>query len=259
MSSDGFAHRISLSQVNSVATITLDRGGRLNALDLASGRSLLAIAEELSVERDVRVIVIRASGDGFCGGGDVSEMNQADDREDYLLELTGLIHRALVLLAEHPALVITAVHGVVAGGGLGIMLAGDIVIAEASTKFTAAYRAIGLTPDCGVSTRLPAAIGRQRSTWFLLAGKPIDTRTAREWGLIAEITEPGQHWNRAAELAATIASIDTDAVRETARLIRWADEGTLADRLADEGQTIASRAGSSAAGALIATFLSRGR
>lgn len=251
------AQSVTLSLVDAVATITLDRGSRLNALDLASGRALLSIAEELTADQNIRVIVIRATGDGFCGGGDVAEMNRADDREAYLLELTDLIHGALILLSEHPAIVVSAVHGVVAGGGLGVMLAGDIVVAEAGTKFTAGYWGIGLTPDCGVSTRLPAAIGAERALWFLLAGRRIDTDTALHWGLIAEVAEIGALSQRLDEITSSLLAIDADALRETIRLVRSAHEGTLAERLIDEGRTIAARAGSSVAGDLIAKFLSR--
>ena len=256
---ESFESRVLLTRDAEIATLTLSRGVRLNALDLASGRALLGAATALREDPDVRVVVIQANGDGFCGGGDIAEMNAAPDRKSYLRELTELINEALVVLADLPAIILTAVHGAVAGGGLGLMLAGDITIAEEGAVFAPGYRGLGVTPDCGASTRLPAAVGARRALWFFLAASRIDTVTAREWGLVEEVVPVGQLGARVSELANALTAIEPEALAQTRRLIRHAQNGTFSDRLDDEQNSISTLGGTAAAGALIARFAARSR
>ena len=138
------------------------------------------------------------------------------------------------------------------------MLAGDVVLAERGTRFVSAYDGIGVTPDCGATVMLPAAMGLQRALDFTLTGRTLSAEDALEWGLVTELVEPGGLAARATELTDHIARAPRAAGR-TRVLIRNAAFPDLRARLADEAAAIAEFAGSDRAGELIAQFAAGGR
>ncbi|MFN7151764.1 MAG: enoyl-CoA hydratase/isomerase family protein, partial [Microthrixaceae bacterium] len=91
--------------------------------------------------------------------------------------------------------------GAVAGGGLGLMLAADYIVASESARFVSKYAEIGLTPDLGVSTLLPAAIGQRRALRMLLQDVTIDAATALDWGLVTEVVPAADVASRALAVA----------------------------------------------------------
>ncbi|MFB8388083.1 enoyl-CoA hydratase/isomerase family protein [Microbacterium sp. NPDC055910] len=166
-----------------VATLTLSRPATLNAFDLDLAAELVAAVADVA-RSDAEVVILAGEGRAFSAGGDVRAMAGSGDPAQYLRELTRDIHAALAALRELPIPVIARVHGAVAGGGLGLVLAADIVVAGADATFTAAYGAIGLSPDCGVTALLPDIIGAGRARAFLVGGRRIDAATAMQWGLV---------------------------------------------------------------------------
>ena len=151
--------------------------------------------------------------------------------------------------------VVVAVQGAVAGGGLGLMLGGDLVVAQEGTKFIFAYPAIGLTPDCGVSYLLPRAIGQQRALAFALSGRPLSAQDAQARGLVAEVVEDAGA--RAREIATALAKGAAGAFGDSRRLLRASWTRDRATSAADEAQTLSSRGQGEEARALFAQFLGR--
>jgi 2-(1,2-epoxy-1,2-dihydrophenyl)acetyl-CoA isomerase len=215
--------RVEKSSGGAVATITLDRPDRLNALDLELATELEAALR--GPAGGAEVILLEASGRAFCAGGDIQAMVDSGTPSAYLRELTGRVHAALVTIAEHPAVVVARVHGAVAGGGLGLVLATDIAVGSTSATFTAAYGAVGLTPDCGISYLLPAAVGARRARDFLLAGRSIPAETAQDWGLLADVVAPDG-------LDARVEAL-VEAVRRSGRAAAGATKRLLARDLFD--------------------------
>ena len=125
-------------------------------------------AERAAEDEGVRAVVLSGAGKRFCGGGDIASFADSQDTAGDLYELAVAGDAAVAALEALAKPVAVAVHGAVAGAGLGIMLAGDVVIAAEGTKFVVAYPKIGLNPDCGTSTLLPLAMGRQRALAFAL-------------------------------------------------------------------------------------------
>nr|WP_252342169.1 enoyl-CoA hydratase-related protein [Rhodococcus sp. 14-2483-1-2] len=115
----------------------------------------------------------RHRGPNFCAGGDVMSMAIAHDKRVFLSELAGKVHRALVTLESLPLPAVAAVQGAAAGAGLGLVLAADFVVAGRSRSFAAAYAAVGLSPDCGVSALLPRIVGTRRAAQMLLTGRAL--------------------------------------------------------------------------------------
>jgi 2-(1,2-epoxy-1,2-dihydrophenyl)acetyl-CoA isomerase len=246
---------VSLAFDDGVAHIQLDRPDAANAVDLDLARGLRTAVDRAGADDDVRAVLVTGAGQRFCGGGDVASFAAAADPSSYLLELATEADLAVQSLAAIAKPVVAAVHGAVAGAGLGIMLSCDLVVAEPSTKFVFAYPAIGLSPDCGVSWLLPRAVGQQRALSFALNGAPLPARAALEWGMVTELAD--DPLARGRDLARSLSSGAVAALGETRRLLRsaWGLERSAAGAL--EAQTISVRAGTADAQALISRFLAR--
>ena len=209
---------VTCTVTDGVAHIELNRPDMANTLNMALGTGLRAAAEQVAADESVRAVVISGAGQRFCGGGDISSFVDAEDTAAALHELAVAGDEAVAAIEALEVPVAVAVHGAVAGAGLGVMLAGDVVIAAEGTKFVVAYPTIGLVPDCGTSTLLPLAMGRQRALAFALRDQPMGADEAREQGLVAEVvTDP---LARARELAAAWAAGPTGAYGQTRRLLR---------------------------------------
>lgn len=238
-----------------VAHIQLNRPDAANALDLDLTRALAEAATTAAQDEGVRAVILSGAGSRFCGGGDVASFADSADPSGYLHELAKTADAAVLTLETMAKPVVTAVQGAVAGGGLGVMLAGDVVVAAEGTKFVFAYPNIGLTPDCGGTISLPRAMGQQRALAFALTGRPLSAEQAVAQGLVAEVT--AEPLERARELAAVWAGGASAAYGEARRLLRASAGRTREESGRDEADTISARSTSPEAQALFATFLGR--
>jgi 2-(1,2-epoxy-1,2-dihydrophenyl)acetyl-CoA isomerase len=237
-----------------IARLTLNRPAALNAYNLSLARELRAAVAAVH-ESDAAALIVRGEGRALCAGGDVREMAASGDPEGYLRELTTDVHAALADLRRLPVPVIARVHGAVAGGGLGLVLAADIVVASEPATFTAAYGAIGLSPDCGVTALLPGVVGAARARAFLVGGRRIDAATALAWGLVADVV-PAEALDAAvAGAVAAALAAGREATAATKTLLD-AEAASFDERLNREADSIATLAGSSAS-ERIAAFAAR--
>src|SRR5690606_29114874 len=128
--------------------------------------------------------------------------------------------------------VVTAVHGSVAGGGLGLMNAADLVLAASNTKFSLAYSRIGATPDLGASFYLPRLLGERRAMELLLLSEPFDAQRAVELGLVNFVV-PHQHFDEETDaLVKRLLGGPPQAFSSIKRLVYGAHEALLHDQLA---------------------------
>ena len=135
----------------SIATLMLDRRAVGNTIDMALARFIDA-AVRCDEDKAIRCIVLTGRGRLFCGGGDVSAFAEAgDDISAFLRELAGALHEAISRLMRMKKPLVVLVNGPAAGAGLSLALTGDITLAAKSPHFTAAYGALGLTPDGGMT------------------------------------------------------------------------------------------------------------
>ncbi|WP_137810221.1 MULTISPECIES: enoyl-CoA hydratase/isomerase family protein [unclassified Gordonia (in: high G+C Gram-positive bacteria)] len=237
-----------------VATIRLNRPEAANALDMDLADGLAAAVQTIESDGGVRVIRLSAAGRLFSGGGDVHGMATATHRGQFLAELAGSVHRSLIALDRLPVPVVAAVQGTAAGGGLGLVLAADVVIATPKTAFVAAYSTIGLSPDCGVSVNLPRTIGLGRALRMLVRNEKIDAATALEWGLLHEIVEAGELDDATDAVVAHLLERPAAAIGHARRLARASFGRAFTDHLDDEAATIAQLGAGEEAAELLARF-----
>ena len=179
------------SELEGVATVTFSRPGRLNSLTFEVYADLRDLARELAGRSDeVRVLVIRGEGRGFCSGGDVDEiigrLVQMDSRGIYeFARMTGACVRNL---RELPQPVIASVNGIAAGAGAVLALAADIRVLAASASFQFLFTKVGISGgDMGICWLLPRVIGFGRAGELLLMGERVGSQTCLEIGLASRV------------------------------------------------------------------------
>ncbi|MFS0865723.1 enoyl-CoA hydratase/isomerase family protein [Microbacterium sp. 179-B 1A2 NHS] len=227
---------ILLQRDGALARMTLNRPASLNAMDFEMGSRWRDLAHALTTDETVGAIILDAAGPAFCAGGDVVAMAASGSGGAAITEMAHLIHDGTRTFVESDKPIVAAVHGAVAGGGLGLMLTADYIVASPDAKFVSKYANIGLTPDLGVSTLLPAAIGQRRALQLLLTDTTISARIAREWGLVTEVDDDPR--SAAEDVARSWLHGATGAFGQAKRLIRGGVGRAFADNLADEARTI---------------------
>lgn len=211
--------RLSLLIENGIAHIRLVRPQLANSIDLAFAMDLKAAAEACK-RAGVGVVLISAEGRHFCAGGDVKSFADRTDLESYLEELIGHFHSAISVLVEMDAPLVVAVEGSVAGAGLGLVSAADLVVASASSTFVMAYTRLGLTPDGSTSWFLPRLIGLRRTLDLVLTNRVLDAAEALDWGLISRLVDDGAALSQSKAIAESLANGPSGAYGASARLVR---------------------------------------
>jgi enoyl-CoA hydratase/carnithine racemase len=180
-------------EADGVATVTFDRPARLNALTFEVYADIRDLTAELATRADeVRVLVLRGEGRGFCSGGDVEEiiarLLEMDTRGVYdFARMTGACIRNL---REMPQPVIAAVNGIAAGAGAVLACACDFRLLAASARFEFLFTRVGISGgDMGVCWLLPRIVGLGRATEILMLGDRVEAQRALEFGLANRVVE----------------------------------------------------------------------
>lgn len=242
-----------------VARVTFNRPAYLNAMDFEMGTRWRDVAHELTTDASVGAIILDAAGPAFCAGGDVIAMGSSGAGGSAVTDMAHVIHDGIRTFVESSIPIVAAVQGAVAGGGLGLMLTADLIVASEKAKFVSKYANIGLTPDLGVSTLLPAAIGQRRALQLLLQDVTIDAATALDWGLVTEVVAPDALGTRVDEIARFWLDNATGAFGQAKRLIRVGADRSFAENLADEAESIGARFDTEESQVRVAAFAAASR
>ncbi|MCW0200086.1 enoyl-CoA hydratase-related protein [Sphingopyxis sp.] len=222
-----------------VATITINRPGHHNALDLETAQALEAAAREVAADAQISVVLLRGAGRAFCGGGDIFAFAEhMDDLEAYVRELLAVQHRFILRIARMPKIAIAAVHGSAAGAGLSLAAMCDMCVAEEDVRFVPAFASLGLSPDSGATFGLARAVGTRRALRLFLAERSFSAIEAEAWGLVTKLADRGQAVAEAERLADRIAATGPDAIANTKRLLGRLDTGILEEQLHNELESI---------------------
>jgi 2-(1,2-epoxy-1,2-dihydrophenyl)acetyl-CoA isomerase len=239
-----------------IARLTLNSPQTGNALNLEMATALARAAQGLRGS-DVGAVILSGAGKAFCVGGDLNYMREADEVGDAVLRLATQFHAGMEALAALDAPVITAVRGAAAGGGMSLAIAGDIVLAADSARFTMAYTAIGFPPDGGSSWTLPRLVGLRRATALMLLNERLDATRAQELGLVTRVVADDELDSAAEELARRLAEGPTAAHGAVKRLLRESATRELSAQFGEEARTIAALAASPDGREGVAAFLEK--
>ena len=230
---------VRIERDDGVGRLVFDRPDANNAMDTATAEALRDGATELASDDDVRCLVLTGVGGVFNTGADLTTLAGDGRDESALRSLAETLHAFVETLARAPKPVVCGVNGVVAGGGIGTALVGDIVIMSTSARLQFAYPGIGLSADGGSSYFLPRLIGLRETQRIAFRDEPVGAAEADELGLVTETVPDSEFDERLAEEAETLAAGPTRAYAETRELLRTSFEHGLDEQLEREADRIA--------------------
>ncbi|MBI5651289.1 MAG: enoyl-CoA hydratase/isomerase family protein [Chloroflexi bacterium] len=211
-----------LERDGAIATLTLNRTERHNSLVPEFLRAMLDTLDAIK-QSDARVAIVQANGRSFSTGGDVRAFyDHRDDIVAYSNETVGLLNRVISAMIALPIPIVGAVHGIVTGGSLGLVLACDVVLLAPHASFTPYYSVVGFSPDGGWTAMLPAIIGARRAASVLLRNETITAEQALAWGIASAMVPAEEIRDQARVVANDIAAKKPGSIARTKRLL-WGD------------------------------------
>ncbi len=227
-----------------IATLTLNRPDRLNALSPQMTDELIETTATLERDDSVRCVVLRGAGKSFMAGGDVKGMHESlnADRAGHVgrMELRVIrAHQFISQLRRMPKPVLAAVHGAVAGFGVGLAMAADLVVARDDAFFLVAYRHIGLTADGGVTHFLPRMIGERKALELSLLGDRYPAKEALAAGMINWVVPQDDFDDFVQQTAQRLAEGPTRALGRAKQLMRSSFDNTWDQQSHREAEGIA--------------------
>ena len=216
-----------------IATLTLNRPDRLNALSTPILDGLLEALPRLAADPDIAVVVLTGAGRGFCAGGDVKSMAEGTSQLDLEDAVQRLRSRMEVsrLLHEIPTPTIAMVNGPAAGAGLAMALACDLRIAGQSARFITAFAKVGFSGDFGGSYFLSKLIGSGKARELYYTGDPLDARQALALGVANIVVPDAELPDATMALARRLARGPSVALGLMKQNFNAAESGTLSELL----------------------------
>ena len=230
--------QVTLDVTDGVATITLDRPEKLNALSPGIVNGVDRALGEIEEIEDARCVVVEGNGDAFCAGGDIGGMADREDGGGHE-RAQGIIDSAEAValqLHEFDLPTIARVDGYCFGAGMGVALANDIVLASEDATFSLAFRNVGLTLDYGTSYFVTQAVGPYTAKELALTGEQFSGERAEDLGLVNHAWAPGEFDEKADQFVADVASGPTVALQYSLRNIDRAARRTVKEAIEAESE-----------------------
>lgn len=204
---------------NGVGVLTLNRPDKYNALNQELVESIGDRVDECKEDKELRTLIITATGKAFCAGGDVGghpTFNTDDlvEREHHIR----MAQRITIGLNSLTIPTIAAIQGLAFGAGLDLALGCDLRLASENARFSSGFVAAGVMPDMGCTYLLPRLVGMGRAKEMILTGKFVDASEALAMGLVNRVIPQDQLMDRTMELAGELAAGPLQAYRYT----KWA-------------------------------------
>lgn len=210
-----------------IARITLARPERHNALIPELLDELLNALTECR-HLSPKAVVLQAEGSSFSSGGDVGAFfdTPRSERKTFASEVVGKLNQVIIAMLELPSPIIAAVHGMVTGGSIGLVLASDIVVVTEKATFTPWYTVVGFSPDGGWSNLMGQRVGPSRALDMQLTNRTLSAAKALEYGLAHYITKSDEIDAKIQELCQSIVDKKPESVRRTLKVSRPDPEST---------------------------------
>ncbi|BDR08441.1 enoyl-CoA hydratase/isomerase family protein [Comamonas thiooxydans] len=223
---------------NGVGHMVLNQPERGNVISTDMAHNLKTVVER-ACNADIGALLISASGKQFCVGGDISEFGEHRERLAPLIDaMLDVLNPVMHQLASLPLPVISAVQGPVGGGGIGLALCADLVLASRHMFLRGGYSAIGLSPDLGVSAYLTRRAGAAKAKYILMSNRAIAAEDCLRMGLVDELHEPEQLLTAATALAEELAGGPTNSLAGIKNLCDSAHRQDLQQQLGAEREAM---------------------
>ncbi|MCX7864961.1 MAG: enoyl-CoA hydratase-related protein [Novosphingobium sp.] len=220
---------VDVSTDDGVATVTINRPERKNAITMAMRQQFQEVFQRLQDDDAVRAIILTGAGADFAAGADVGEMGTGGVRGNMVKSRT--LHRMVRAIAHTHKPLIAAVEGVCIGVAFAMALACDFIICARNARFQFAFRHIGLAMDGAAGWLLERHVGIMRAKEIAYSGRFISGEEAASLGFALEVVEPGETLARAREMACGFATAPTLALSQIKRQFDAAPGQTLDEAL----------------------------
>jgi 2-(1,2-epoxy-1,2-dihydrophenyl)acetyl-CoA isomerase len=232
-----------LNKIGGVATITLNRPERLNALGADTTFEIYRALEDAVQDPEIRVVVLTGTGRAFCAGGDYKDNFSASagmTMIQWRQRIRAGVNRLVKLIVECEKPIIASVNGLAVGGGATIALACDIRIASEKAKFQFPFNGIGLTPEFGCSYMLPRLVGPGKALELLYTAEFIVADEALRIGLVNRVVRHEDLEDSTREFVGKILKKPGSAIGMTKSLIHGSLSNSLATQLELEAYAISA-------------------
>jgi 2-(1,2-epoxy-1,2-dihydrophenyl)acetyl-CoA isomerase len=226
-------HELLETVTDRVATLTLNRPDRLNALSTPMLDGLLEALPRLGADPNVAVVVLTGAGRGFCAGGDVKSMAEGSSQlelDDAVQRLRGRMEVSR-LLHEIPKPTIAMINGPAAGAGLAMALACDLRVAAESARLITAFAKVGFSGDFGGSYFLSRLVGTGKARELYYLGEPLDAAAALALGVVNTVVPDFELLDATTALARRLAGGPGIALGLMKKNFNAAESGTLSELL----------------------------
>lgn len=222
---------------NNIATITFNRPHVMNSFDKTMADELEIITDQVRLDNSIRAVMLNGAGNLFMAGGDIHFFYRTlDAMPAGVRKIVRTLNAAIMNLMAMPKPVVASVHGSVAGVGVSLMMACDLVIAAENTKFNLAYTGIGISPDGGASYHLPRLVGTKKAMEWLLLSTIFDAQTALAHGLVNWVVTQEKLSEETDRLVNQLASGPTQSYAAVKRLLNETWQNDLETQLEKEGE-----------------------
>jgi len=248
-----------LDLTDGVATVTLNRPGAMNSLDVATKEVLLATLRRVAQDPAARAVVLTGTGRAFCVGQDLREhVTLLSDQDESLWSTVPEHYNPIVeLLSTMDKPVIAAINGVAAGAGASLAFAADLRIMVDTGSFNLAFAGIALSCDSGASWTLPRLIGIAKAKELLMFPRTVPAAEALELGLVSRVVSEAELPAVVGDLARTLAAGPTLAYGAIRRSVAFSAGHSLTESLAQEAVQMAHTGGSKDHATAVAAFLAK--
>jgi 2-(1,2-epoxy-1,2-dihydrophenyl)acetyl-CoA isomerase len=222
---------LNVERTGAVATLTLNRPGARNALDLTMRQEMLSALDEVEADGASRVLVLTGAGEHFCAGGDVKSMRERRQTAAEGRHRVQLLNKLVLRLVEFPRPTLAMVDGYAVGAGTNLALCCDLVIASDRAKFGELFNKIGLAPDGGGTWLLPRLVGLARAKELIFTGDVFDAAEAARLGLVNRVVPVAELRAATRALAEKIAAGPPAVQRMAKHMVNRAATSDLAAAL----------------------------
>jgi len=220
-----------------IATITFNRPKAMNCFNRAMADELEELTEKVRADASIRAVVLNGAGPLFMAGGDIHFFHEnLDVMPAAVMKIVRTLNASILNLTQMPKPVLASVHGSVAGVGVSLMMACDLVIAAEETKFTLAYSGIGITPDGGASFNLPRLVGPKKALEWIFLSDIFDAKTALSHGLINWVVPADKLAEETQRLSKRLAKGPTQSYGRAKLLVNETWRHSLETQLEQEGR-----------------------
>ena len=235
-----------------VATLTINRPEKKNALTAPMYEALIARLKQAAEDKTIRAVIITGAGSAFTAGNDLKDFLERPPHGD-----GSPVFQFLQRISTARKPIVAAVGGVAVGIGTTMLLHCDLVYAAPNARFQMPFVPLGLLPEAGSSYLLPALAGYQRAAELLLLGQPFGADKALATGLVTEVIPEADLLEYGKNAARTLAALPPASVRLTKALMKRRHAKAVAEQMAEEGGMFRERLASPEAKEAMSAFLEK--